>query len=315
MGWTRMGKTRKMAGKTCPPGQLACCASPSLVVVQFKAGRRYSLRERGVGLYPFRILTFNGGGIRGAFGVAFLARLEELTGTPVVDHFDLIAGTSTGAIIAASLALGLPASQLERSTARTGEKSSTREPYRARGVMRPIYPLASRVLRRRTGQGMDSFFRAPLLPLPAPDLPDEGLRETDPRRPHPGPGDHPHREPLAGPGAHLPDAPPAGRGGRPRPADRRRPPCRHGRADLLPPQGHAGRPRVLRRRGLGERPGGRRRGRGDEDPPALRPARLRPRLRHVDDPAPLDRHGPHDLHPQAPGADAGRSTGRAGSPR
>ncbi|WP_165253572.1 CBASS cGAMP-activated phospholipase [Paludisphaera soli] len=117
-------------------------------------------------MYPFRILTFNGGGIRGAFGVAFLARLEELTGAPVVDHFDLIAGTSTGAIIAASLALGLPASELERFYREDGgEIFHAREPYRARGFMRPLYPLASRVLRRRTGQGMDSFFRARYCPF------------------------------------------------------------------------------------------------------------------------------------------------------
>ena len=116
-------------------------------------------------MHPFRILTFNGGGIRGAFGVAFLARLEELTGTPVVDHFDLIAGTSTGAIIAASLALGLPARELERFYREDGgEIFHAREPYRARGLIRPIYPLASRVLRRRTGQGMDHFFRARYCP-------------------------------------------------------------------------------------------------------------------------------------------------------
>ncbi len=57
----------------------------------------------------FRILSLDGGGIRGAFTASFLATLESATGRRVVDHFDLIVGTSTGGIIALALALGLPA--------------------------------------------------------------------------------------------------------------------------------------------------------------------------------------------------------------
>ncbi|WP_224367401.1 patatin-like phospholipase family protein [Hyalangium versicolor] len=57
----------------------------------------------------FRILSLDGGGIRGAFTAAVLARLEKETGLAFVDHFDLITGTSTGGIIALGLALGLPA--------------------------------------------------------------------------------------------------------------------------------------------------------------------------------------------------------------
>lgn len=57
----------------------------------------------------FRILSLDGGGIRGAFTASVLARLEKETGLALVDHFDLITGTSTGGIIALGLALGLPA--------------------------------------------------------------------------------------------------------------------------------------------------------------------------------------------------------------
>jgi len=53
----------------------------------------------------FRVLSLNGGGIRGVFTAAFLAKLEELSGKRVADHFDLIVGTSTGGLIA--LAMGL----------------------------------------------------------------------------------------------------------------------------------------------------------------------------------------------------------------
>lgn len=62
----------------------------------------------------FRILSINGGGIRGIFPAAFLAGLEEryLNGTSVAQYFDLIAGTSTGGIIALGLATRLPAAEL-----------------------------------------------------------------------------------------------------------------------------------------------------------------------------------------------------------
>ena len=58
---------------------------------------------------PFRILSIDGGGIRGVFPAAFLAELEKrfLGATSIANHFDMIAGTSTGGIIALALAHGL----------------------------------------------------------------------------------------------------------------------------------------------------------------------------------------------------------------
>jgi uncharacterized protein len=61
---------------------------------------------------PFRILCLDGGGIRGAFTAAVLKYWEKATGRRVVDHFDLIAGTSTGGILAIGLGLGMPASEM-----------------------------------------------------------------------------------------------------------------------------------------------------------------------------------------------------------
>jgi patatin-like phospholipase/acyl hydrolase len=64
---------------------------------------------------PFRkILTLDGGGIRGVFPAAFLAKLEEHLDEPVGRYFDLIVGTSTGAIIAVGLGLGLTAGEILR---------------------------------------------------------------------------------------------------------------------------------------------------------------------------------------------------------
>ncbi len=62
----------------------------------------------------FRILSLDGGGIRGVFPAAFLARLEEHLEHPIGRYFDLIAGTSTGGIIAIGLGLGLSAADILR---------------------------------------------------------------------------------------------------------------------------------------------------------------------------------------------------------
>ena len=43
-----------------------------------------------------RILSIDGGGIKGTMPAAFLAGLEEDLGQPIGCYFDLIAGTSTG---------------------------------------------------------------------------------------------------------------------------------------------------------------------------------------------------------------------------
>ncbi len=59
-----------------------------------------------------RILTIDGGGIRGTFPAAFLANLEQDLGQPIGRYFDLISGTSTGGIIAIGLALGLRAADI-----------------------------------------------------------------------------------------------------------------------------------------------------------------------------------------------------------
>ena len=76
--------------------------------------RRRRVRMPWPGNRQFRILSIDGGGIRGVFPAAFLAGLENryLGGTSVAKYFDLIAGTSTGGIIALGLADGLRASEL-----------------------------------------------------------------------------------------------------------------------------------------------------------------------------------------------------------
>jgi patatin-like phospholipase/acyl hydrolase len=53
---------------------------------------------------PIRVLSIDGGGVRGIIPARVLVELERLTGKQVRDLFDVIAGTSTGGIIALLLA-------------------------------------------------------------------------------------------------------------------------------------------------------------------------------------------------------------------
>lgn len=63
----------------------------------------------------FRILALDGGGLRGTFTAAVLAKWDDMIkcgGNDLVKHFDLVAGTSTGAILAIGLGLGLTPSEM-----------------------------------------------------------------------------------------------------------------------------------------------------------------------------------------------------------
>lgn len=59
-----------------------------------------------------RILSIDGGGIRGVIAARILVDIEQRLGQPLRDYFDLIAGTSTGALIAAGLMVGRSAVDL-----------------------------------------------------------------------------------------------------------------------------------------------------------------------------------------------------------
>src|SRR5271170_5390649 len=82
-----------------------------------------------------RILTIDGGGIKGVFPAAFLATLEDEIGSPIADYFDLIAGTSTGGIIAIGLGLGLTAKELLNLYRETGRRIFHRRRFAALGQL------------------------------------------------------------------------------------------------------------------------------------------------------------------------------------
>ena len=113
----------------------------------------------------FQILSLIGGGIRGAFVTSYLKELEDKLGRPIAESFDLIAGTSTGAIIAAGLASGMPAAQMHDFYVRYGAKIFTPRPkYKAKGIYRYLFPIGSYFFKRGTGGDLAAAFRSRFLP-------------------------------------------------------------------------------------------------------------------------------------------------------
>ena len=85
-----------------------------------------TLRNRYEKERPRRMLALDGGGIRGLVTLGILQKIEDLvkvkTGGKLCDYFDYIAGTSTGAIIAAGLARGMTTSDLVNFYTLTGKQ-------------------------------------------------------------------------------------------------------------------------------------------------------------------------------------------------
>jgi uncharacterized protein len=95
---------------------------------------------------PKRILALDGGGLRGILSLGLLQRIEDVLRERhgagdefrLCQYFDLIAGTSTGAIIAATLALGWTVEEIRQRYMMLGERVFTRSLLR-QGVLRAKY--------------------------------------------------------------------------------------------------------------------------------------------------------------------------------
>lgn len=61
---------------------------------------------------PYRILSLDGGGAKGFYTLGVLDEIEGLIKGPLHEKFDLVFGTSTGAIIASMIALGKPVDEI-----------------------------------------------------------------------------------------------------------------------------------------------------------------------------------------------------------
>ena len=95
---------------------------------------------------PKRILSLDGGGIRGILTLEYLGAIEDMLRKRsgrndflLCDYFDLIGGTSTGSIIAAGLACGMPVAELQQLYREIGA-SVFQDSFFRRGMLVPKFP-------------------------------------------------------------------------------------------------------------------------------------------------------------------------------
>lgn len=110
---------------------------------------------------PKRILALDGGGTLGVIEIAFLEKIEQVLRERsgdgpqfrLCDYFDLIGGTSTGAIIATALALGMTATEVRDLYFKLGKAVFRRPPLRLPGVGPRFYARGlGKVLRDVLGE-------------------------------------------------------------------------------------------------------------------------------------------------------------------
>src|ERR1041384_690063 len=110
----------------------------------------YAIRDRDQHLAsdgtPKRILTLDGGGLRGILTLAILEEIERVLrerhgggeSFRLCHYFDLVAGTSTGAIIAGTIALGWSVGQIRQKYLELGTRVFERTLFR-QGILRARY--------------------------------------------------------------------------------------------------------------------------------------------------------------------------------
>ena len=104
-----------------------------------------------------KLLALDGGGIRGVLTLSFLKKIEQIVGTPLHEYFDYIAGTSTGAIIAAGLACGMTVEDLISFYRSSGPEMFQRSRYLDR--LRSLYQNGALEQKLKKTFGADTDLR------------------------------------------------------------------------------------------------------------------------------------------------------------
>ena len=108
-----------------------------------------------------RILAIDGGGLRGVFTIELLQKIEDILrarhgeGFRLAHYFDLMAGTSTGSVIASCLALGMTVSQVRDHYEALGREVFKRDWLRW-GIARPKYDKNRMIAALKTIFGADT---------------------------------------------------------------------------------------------------------------------------------------------------------------
>jgi hypothetical protein len=109
---------------------------------------------------PKRMLSLDGGGIRGLITIEILARLEALLREArggdesfvLSDYFDYVGGTSTGAVIASGIALGMSTAQLRDFFVQGATAMFVKAPFFRQWYYRNVDGLLSAKLRDVVGK-------------------------------------------------------------------------------------------------------------------------------------------------------------------
>jgi uncharacterized protein len=94
---------------------------------------------------PQRVLALAGGGFLGMYTAVVLDALEERAGVPLARRFDLLAGTSIGAVLALALAYEIPMSRMVRLFRERGPEVFSRRALPS-GAMSRLLDLSRSVL-------------------------------------------------------------------------------------------------------------------------------------------------------------------------
>ena len=129
----------------------------------------------------FRILSIDGGGIRGCYPATMLQLIEDRLDIDVRQRFDLIAGTSTGAIIAAGLAVSRSPGELlelyrDKGASIFGTRKRSLYPARVKPGFHSAYEKAplQDILQQELGSVTLGEIEQPLI-IPATDVGNGGV--------------------------------------------------------------------------------------------------------------------------------------------
>lgn len=119
---------------------------------------------------PKRMLALDGGGLRGILSLGFLQKIETVLrkrhgdgdGFRLCDYFDLMAGTSTGAIIAALLAMGWRVEDIRSMYMQLGERVFEAS-FLRKGLFRAKYDQAKLEQELKKTYGPDTLLGGPEL--------------------------------------------------------------------------------------------------------------------------------------------------------
>ena len=106
----------------------------------------------------FNILALDGGGLKGLFAAAVLAEFERDLKVSLIDHFDLICGTSTGGLIALGLGAGMTPGEIVEFYENHGPKifprrTWLRQIFSAKHQSEPLRSALEEIFGERTLRG------------------------------------------------------------------------------------------------------------------------------------------------------------------